>query len=78
MSRVCVTGILIGVALGTVQAGFAQSQPATATPTESTAAPAAAVSPLDTILAIAACVAALAAVGTTVYMMTVLNTAINS
>jgi tetratricopeptide (TPR) repeat protein len=28
MSRVCVTGILIGVALGTVQAGFAQSQPA--------------------------------------------------
>jgi hypothetical protein len=31
----------------------------------------------DTILAIAACVAALAAVGTTVYMMTVLTSAIN-
>ena len=35
-------------------------------------------SPLDTILAFAAGVAALAAVGTTVWMMVVLNSAINS
>jgi hypothetical protein len=36
------------------------------------------VSPLDKILAIAACVAALAAVGTTVWMMMILKDALNS
>lgn len=37
-----------------------------------------AVSPLDTILAIAACVTGLAAIGTTLWMMYLLNNAINS
>jgi hypothetical protein len=37
-----------------------------------------ALSPIDTILAIAACVAALAAIGTTIWMMILLNTAITS
>jgi hypothetical protein len=52
------------------------ARPAPATRAPVAAAPAA--SPLDTILAIAACVTALAAIGTSVWMMMILNDAINS
>jgi hypothetical protein len=41
------------------------------------ASSAAALSPFDTILAIAAAVAGLAAIGTTIWMMMVLNNSIN-
>ena len=56
----------------------AAARPAPAVQRAPVAPAAAAVSPLDTILAIAACVTGLAAIGTTVWMMMLLNTAINS
>jgi hypothetical protein len=59
----------------------AAQQPQAARPAPAQRAPVAAApaaSPFDTILAIAAAVAALAAVGTTVWMMMILNNAINS
>jgi hypothetical protein len=52
--------------------------PATPRPAARHAAAAPTVSGLDKILAIAACVTALAAVGTTVWMMMILNDALNS
>jgi hypothetical protein len=61
--------------LAPASAQQAAARPAPAAPRP--AAAVAAVSPLDTILAFAACITGVAAIGTTIWMMVMLNQAIN-
>jgi hypothetical protein len=65
------------LATATPAAAQAAARPAPAVQRAPAAPAAVALSPLDTILAIAAAVAGLAAIGTTVWMMMVLNNSIN-